>query len=50
VKSADKAIEKPIKRDEKRIGAGDSNWPDWYAEYMVRELSGKELPQRTVTT
>src|SRR5271165_2452021 len=22
---------------EKRIGAADANWPDWYAEYMVRE-------------
>jgi catechol 2,3-dioxygenase-like lactoylglutathione lyase family enzyme len=30
---------------EKRIGAADPNWPDWYAEYMVREQSGKELPQ-----
>ena len=30
---------------EKRIGAADPNWPDWYAEYMVREQSGEELPQ-----
>jgi catechol 2,3-dioxygenase-like lactoylglutathione lyase family enzyme len=31
---------------EKRTGGQrDENWPDWYAEYMVRELSGKELPQ-----
>jgi catechol 2,3-dioxygenase-like lactoylglutathione lyase family enzyme len=30
---------------EKRIGAADPNWPDWYAEYMVREHSGAELPQ-----
>jgi catechol 2,3-dioxygenase-like lactoylglutathione lyase family enzyme len=30
---------------EKRIGAADSNWPDWYAEYMVREQSGEDLPQ-----
>jgi catechol 2,3-dioxygenase-like lactoylglutathione lyase family enzyme len=30
---------------EKRIGAQDSNWPDWYAEYMVREQTGEELPQ-----
>jgi catechol 2,3-dioxygenase-like lactoylglutathione lyase family enzyme len=29
---------------EKRIGAADPNWPDWYAEYMVREQSGTELP------
>jgi catechol 2,3-dioxygenase-like lactoylglutathione lyase family enzyme len=31
---------------EKRTGGQrDENWPDWYAEYMVREQSGKELPQ-----
>src|SRR5207342_2223161 len=30
---------------EKRIGAADANWPDWYAEYMVREQAGGELPQ-----
>jgi len=30
---------------EKRIGAADPNWPDWYAEYMVREQAGQELPQ-----
>jgi catechol 2,3-dioxygenase-like lactoylglutathione lyase family enzyme len=29
---------------EKRIGAADANWPDWYAEYMVREQAGTELP------
>jgi catechol 2,3-dioxygenase-like lactoylglutathione lyase family enzyme len=29
---------------EKRIGHADANWPDWYAEYMVREQSGAELP------
>jgi catechol 2,3-dioxygenase-like lactoylglutathione lyase family enzyme len=29
---------------EKRIGAEDPNWPDWYAEYMVKEQSGQELP------
>ena len=29
---------------EKRIGAADANWPDWYAEYMVAEQSGAELP------
>jgi catechol 2,3-dioxygenase-like lactoylglutathione lyase family enzyme len=29
---------------EKRIGQADPDWPDWYAEYMVRELSGQELP------
>jgi hypothetical protein len=30
---------------EARIGQADKNWPDWYAEYMVREQSGKEPPQ-----
>ena len=29
---------------EKRIGEADENWPDWYAEYMVREQAGDELP------
>jgi catechol 2,3-dioxygenase-like lactoylglutathione lyase family enzyme len=30
---------------EKRIGGPDSNWPDWYAEYMVREQGGQNLPR-----
>jgi catechol 2,3-dioxygenase-like lactoylglutathione lyase family enzyme len=30
---------------EKRTGQRDANWPDWYAEYMVREQAGEELPQ-----
>ena len=30
---------------EKRIGHADPNWPDWYAEYMVCEQAGEELPQ-----
>ena len=29
---------------EKRTGGYDENWPDWYAEYMVREQAGEELP------
>ncbi|MFF4034342.1 VOC family protein [Streptomyces sviceus] len=29
---------------ETRIGAEDRNWPDWYAQYMVREQAGTELP------
>ena len=32
-------------KHEKRTGAADPNWPDWYAEYMVREQTGEELPQ-----
>jgi catechol 2,3-dioxygenase-like lactoylglutathione lyase family enzyme len=31
---------------EKRTGGQHyENWPDWYAQYMVREQSGEELPQ-----
>jgi len=30
---------------EKRIGARDANWPDWYASYMVAEQAGTELPK-----
>jgi catechol 2,3-dioxygenase-like lactoylglutathione lyase family enzyme len=31
---------------EKRAGGEyDVNWPDWYAEYMVAELTGTELPR-----
>jgi catechol 2,3-dioxygenase-like lactoylglutathione lyase family enzyme len=29
---------------EARTGQADPDWPDWYAEYMVREQSGEELP------
>jgi catechol 2,3-dioxygenase-like lactoylglutathione lyase family enzyme len=29
---------------EARTGQADPNWPDWYAEYMVSEQAGKELP------
>jgi catechol 2,3-dioxygenase-like lactoylglutathione lyase family enzyme len=31
---------------EKRIGEADPNWPDWYAEYMVREQTGEEHQRR----
>jgi len=31
---------------EKRTGGQrDENWPDWYAEYMVREQSGEKPPE-----
>jgi catechol 2,3-dioxygenase-like lactoylglutathione lyase family enzyme len=30
---------------EARTGQADSNWPDWYAEYMVCEQAGQELPK-----
>jgi len=29
---------------EARTGQADENWPDWYADYMVREQAGIELP------
>ena len=29
---------------ERRTGKADANWPDWYAEYMVAEQAGTELP------
>jgi hypothetical protein len=29
---------------EARTGQRDEYWPDWYAEYMVREQTGQELP------
>jgi catechol 2,3-dioxygenase-like lactoylglutathione lyase family enzyme len=37
--------EAALGKREKRIGKADPNWPDQYAEYMVREHSGEELPQ-----
>ncbi len=30
---------------EKRTGAADPNWPDWYATHMVAEQNGKGLPE-----
>jgi catechol 2,3-dioxygenase-like lactoylglutathione lyase family enzyme len=29
---------------EQRTGEADAEWPAWYAEYMVREQTGEELP------
>jgi hypothetical protein len=29
---------------EARTGEADVNWPDWYAEYLVAEQAGAELP------
>jgi hypothetical protein len=29
---------------EKRTGQPDPNWPDWYADYIVLEQAGAELP------
>ncbi|MCC8978259.1 VOC family protein [Bradyrhizobium acaciae] len=30
---------------EKRTGGHDANWPDWYADHIVREQAGKPLPE-----
>ena len=30
---------------EERIGHEDANWPDWYAEHMVRAAAGQALPE-----
>ncbi|MBV9461452.1 MAG: VOC family protein [Bradyrhizobium sp.] len=30
---------------EKLTGKHDENWPDWYAEFMVAEQSGRDLPK-----
>jgi len=32
-------------RHETKTGQADANWPDWYAEYMVREQSGEAPPE-----
>jgi catechol 2,3-dioxygenase-like lactoylglutathione lyase family enzyme len=29
---------------ERRIGQTDENWPDWYADYIVREQTGTQSP------
>ena len=29
---------------ERRIGKQDDNWPDWYADYICAEQTGKPLP------
>jgi len=29
---------------ENRIGKHDADWPDWYAQYIVNEQSGTQLP------
>ncbi|MEA1831415.1 VOC family protein [Methylobacterium durans] len=29
---------------ETRTGTHDANWPDWYAEYLIQEQSGGQLP------
>jgi catechol 2,3-dioxygenase-like lactoylglutathione lyase family enzyme len=31
-------------KHEEQTGEADANWPEWYAEYLVREQSGDALP------
>jgi catechol 2,3-dioxygenase-like lactoylglutathione lyase family enzyme len=31
--------------EKRNRGQYDANWPDWYADYIVREQAEKELPQ-----
>jgi hypothetical protein len=31
-------------KHEERTGKEDPDWPQWYAEYMVRAQAGEELP------
>ena len=34
---------------EKQTGEYDENWPDWYADHMVREQTGVKLPSQATT-
>lgn len=31
-------------KHEQRIGRADESWPDWYADFIVREQAGISLP------
>jgi catechol 2,3-dioxygenase-like lactoylglutathione lyase family enzyme len=43
--SALKRAEKAHGEHEKRIGAADPNWPEWYAAYMIAEQAGNGFPE-----
>jgi catechol 2,3-dioxygenase-like lactoylglutathione lyase family enzyme len=43
--SALRRAEAAHSQHEKRTGQRDANWPDWYAEYLVAEQTGRELPE-----
>jgi hypothetical protein len=46
VEALRRATEAHGKHEEEELGGvRDENWPDWYAEYMVREQAGEELPK-----
>ena len=36
--------ETPHGEHKKRTGQRDADWPDWYAEYIVQDQAGKQLP------
>ena len=39
-----RASEAHGEHEKRNGGQRDENWPDWYAEYMVAEHTGKQLP------
>jgi catechol 2,3-dioxygenase-like lactoylglutathione lyase family enzyme len=39
-----RASEAHGEHEKRNGGQRDENWPEWYAEYMVAEQAGKELP------
>ena len=45
VAAALRRAEAAHREHEKRTGQHDANWADWYAEYVVREQAGQELPR-----
>jgi hypothetical protein len=38
------SIEAGSERATELPSGGTVDWPDWYAEYLVREQAGEELP------
>jgi catechol 2,3-dioxygenase-like lactoylglutathione lyase family enzyme len=42
--SALRRVEAAHGEHEKRTGKADADWPDWYAQYMVAEQTGADLP------
>jgi catechol 2,3-dioxygenase-like lactoylglutathione lyase family enzyme len=39
-----RAAEAHGEHEKRNGGQHDANWPDWYADYIVREQAGQELP------
>ena len=38
------ALRRAAAAHEERVGQRDADWPCWYAEYIVREQAGQQLP------